>query len=104
MIDPKRRQKKTYTPFYFLQCNRATGVKNGNDHAQRLILSNQYKMMTMLNPDNAERYRRLQKLLNVATVYNARLDGEFGELKRRPADIVIDIMEIHTRCTCRGPI
>ena len=29
-------------------------------NAQRLILSNQYKMMTMLDPDNAERYRRLQ--------------------------------------------
>lgn len=28
-------------------------------NAQRLILSNQYKMMTMLDPDNAERYRRL---------------------------------------------
>lgn len=28
-------------------------------NAQRLILSNQYKMMTMLDPTNAERYRRL---------------------------------------------
>ena len=27
-------------------------------NAQRLILSNQYKMMTMLDPANAERYRR----------------------------------------------
>ena len=31
-------------------------------NAQRLILSNQYKMMTMLDPANAERYRRLQSL------------------------------------------
>lgn len=36
-------------------------------NAQRLILSNQYKMMTMLDPTNAERYRRLQQLLNAAT-------------------------------------
>ncbi|RLR17344.1 hypothetical protein D8L93_10070 [Sodalis-like symbiont of Bactericera trigonica] len=28
-------------------------------NAQRLILSNQYKMMTLLDPDNSERYRRL---------------------------------------------
>lgn len=26
-------------------------------HAQRLILSNQYKMMTLLDPDNSDRYR-----------------------------------------------
>lgn len=32
-------------------------------NAQRLILSNQYKMMTMLDPDNAERYRRLQTII-----------------------------------------
>ena len=32
-------------------------------HAQRLILSNQYKMMTMLDPDNAERYSRLQTIV-----------------------------------------
>lgn len=35
-------------------------------NAQRLILSNQYKMMTMLDPDNAERYRRLQTIVNAA--------------------------------------
>ena len=32
-------------------------------HAQRLILSNQYKMMTMMDPDNAERYRRYQTII-----------------------------------------
>ena len=32
-------------------------------NAQRLILSNQYKMMTMLDPANAERYRRLQTII-----------------------------------------
>ncbi|MGG6835292.1 UNVERIFIED_CONTAM: YfbU family protein, partial [Streptococcus canis] len=32
-------------------------------NAQRLILSNQYKMMTMLDPTNAERYRRLQTII-----------------------------------------
>ena len=32
-------------------------------NAQRLILSNQYKMMTMLDPANAKRYRRLQTII-----------------------------------------
>lgn len=32
-------------------------------NAQRLILSNQYKVMSMLDPDNAERYRRLQTII-----------------------------------------
>jgi len=36
-------------------------------HAQRLILSNQYKMMAMLEPDNAERYRRIRPLSSAAT-------------------------------------
>ena len=35
-------------------------------HAQRLILSNQYKMMTMLDPDNAARYSRLQTIVERA--------------------------------------
>ncbi|MBB1241829.1 YfbU family protein, partial [Klebsiella pneumoniae] len=32
-------------------------------NAQRLILSNQYKMMTLLDPDNGDRYRRLQTIV-----------------------------------------
>jgi len=32
-------------------------------HAQRLILANQYKMMAMLEPENAERFRRYQTII-----------------------------------------
>lgn len=37
-------------------------------NAQRLILSNQYKMMTMLDPANAERYRRLQTIQAITSL------------------------------------
>lgn len=51
-------------------------------NAQRLILSNQYKMMTMLDPANAERYRRLQTIIERGYGLQMReLDREFGELK-----------------------
>ena len=50
-------------------------------NAQRLILSNQYKMMTMLDPANAERYRRLQTIIERGYGLQMReLDREFGEL------------------------
>ena len=50
-------------------------------NAQRLILSNQYKMMTMLDPDNAERYRRQQTIIERGYGLQMReLDREFGEL------------------------
>ena len=52
-----------YAPslFHALPCYRSHNMEMTN--AQRLILSNQYKMMTMLDPDNAERYRRLQTII-----------------------------------------
>lgn len=65
-------------------------------HAQRLILSNQYKMMTMLDPDNAERYRRLQTIVERGFGLQMReLDREFGELKEETCRTVIDIMEMY---------
>ena len=45
-------------------------------NAQRLILSNQYKMMTMLDPDNAERYRRLQTIISLSDAGEERLSEE----------------------------
>ncbi|MDU6452659.1 MAG: YfbU family protein [Enterobacter hormaechei] len=65
-------------------------------HAQRLILSNQYKMMTMLDPDNAARYSRLQTIVERGFGLQMReLDREFGELKEETCRIVIDIMEMY---------
>ncbi|MDI9220027.1 YfbU family protein [Pantoea sp. EA-12] len=65
-------------------------------HAQRLILSNQYKMMAMLEPDNAERYRRYQTIIERGYGLQLReLDKEFGELTEATCRQLIDIMEMH---------
>jgi uncharacterized protein YfbU (UPF0304 family) len=65
-------------------------------NAQRLILSNQYKMMVMLDPDNAERYRRLQTVVERGFGLQMReLDREFGELSEETCRVIINIMEMH---------
>ncbi|WP_034916120.1 MULTISPECIES: YfbU family protein [Erwinia] len=65
-------------------------------NAQRLILSNQYKMMSMLDPDNAERYRRQQTIVERGYGLQMReLDREFGELPETVCRTIIDIMELH---------
>lgn len=65
-------------------------------NAQRLILSNQYKMMTMLDPDNAERYHRLQTVIERGFGLQMReLDREFGELSETTCRTIIDIMEMY---------
>lgn len=64
-------------------------------HAQRLILSNQYKLMTMMDPENAERYRRLQTIVERGYGLQMReLDSEFGALKEETCRAIIDIMEM----------
>ncbi len=74
-------------------------------NAQRLILSNQYKMMTMLDPANAERYRRLQTIIERGYGLQMReLDREFGELKEETCRTIIDIMEMYHACMFPGLI
>ncbi|MBS0846817.1 YfbU family protein [Citrobacter sp. JGM124] len=64
-------------------------------HAQRLILSNQYKLMTMMDPENAERYHRLQTIVERGYGLQMReLDSEFGALKEATCRAIIDIMEM----------
>lgn len=64
-------------------------------HAQRLILSNQYKMMAMMDPENTERYRRLQTIVERGYGLQMReLDSEFGVLKEETCHTVINIMEM----------
>lgn len=65
-------------------------------HAQRLILSNQYKIMTMLDPENAGRYRRLQTIVERGYGLQMReLDREFGQITEETCREVIDIMEMY---------
>ncbi|MFP1591718.1 YfbU family protein [Escherichia coli] len=65
-------------------------------NAQRLILSNQYKMMTMLDPANAERYRRLQTIIERGYGLQMReLDQRVWRAERRNLRTIIDIMEMY---------
>ena len=65
-------------------------------NAQRLILSNQYKMMTLLDPDNGDRYRRLQTIVERAASLQMReLDRDFGELSEEVCRTIINVMEMH---------
>lgn len=65
-------------------------------NAQRLILSNQYKMMTMLDPDSADRYRRLQTIIERGFGLQMReLDRDFGELSENTCRTIIDVMEMY---------
>ncbi|CZF77547.1 hypothetical protein GCE9029_00272 [Grimontia celer] len=83
-------------------------------HAQRLILSNQYTLMSQLDPQNAEKYRRLQTIVERGYALQMReLDKDFGEMSEDLCRQVVDIMEMHhalqesyrmledgTRCEC----
>ena len=74
-------------------------------NAQRLILSNQYKMMTMMDPANAERYRRLQTIIERGYGLQMReLDREFGELKEETAVLLSTLWRCTTRYMSPGPI
>lgn len=64
--------------------------------AQRLLLSNQYKIMAMLEPENAERYRRCQTIVERGYGLQLReLDGEFSELSEEICRTIIRIMEMY---------
>ncbi|MBE5252300.1 YfbU family protein [Mixta mediterraneensis] len=65
-------------------------------HAQRFILTNQYKIMAMLEPENAERFRRYQTIIERGYGLQMReLDKDFGELSEVTCRTLIDIMEMH---------
>lgn len=65
-------------------------------NAQRLILSNQYSLMSQMNPENAEKYRRLQTIVERGYGLQMReLDKDFGCLTEEACRNVIDFMELH---------
>ncbi|NLS11330.1 YfbU family protein [Vibrio sp. SM6] len=64
--------------------------------AQRLILSNQFTLMTQLDPDNAAKYSRLKTIVERGYELHMReLDKEFGCLKEAECREVIDVMELY---------
>ncbi|BCK03454.1 YfbU family protein [Vibrio cholerae] len=65
-------------------------------NAQRLILSNQYYLMSKLTPENAEKYQRLQTIVERGYELQMReLNKEFGCLVEDECREVIDIMEMY---------
>ncbi len=53
-------------------------------------------MMAMLEPDNAERYRRYQTIIERGYGLQMReLDKEFGELSEETCRTIIDVIEMH---------
>ena len=65
-------------------------------NAQRLILSNQYVLMSQLDPTNADKYKRLQTIVERGyELQMCELDKEFGCLSEAQCREVIDVMEMY---------
>lgn len=64
--------------------------------AQRLILSNQYYLMSKMDPTNAEKYSRLQTIVERGYGLQIReLDKDFGCITEAECREIIDIMEMY---------
>lgn len=64
-------------------------------NAQRLILSNQYFLMSQLNPENKEKYIRLQNIVEHGyELQMHELDKNFGYLTDTECKEIINIMEM----------
>ncbi|NOH95343.1 YfbU family protein [Vibrio sp. 99-70-13A1] len=65
-------------------------------NAQRLILSNQYKLMSQMDPENSAKYQRLQTIVERGYELQMReLNKEFGCLTESECRETIDIMEMY---------
>lgn len=65
-------------------------------NAQRLILSNQYYLMSQMDPENSAKYQRLQTVVERGYELQTReLNKEFGCLTEAECREVIDIMEMY---------
>ncbi|GAB7219814.1 YfbU family protein [Vibrio comitans] len=65
-------------------------------NAQRLILSNQYYLMSKLSPENKDKYERLQTIVERGYGLQMReLDKDFGAISESECREVIDIMEMY---------
>ena len=65
-------------------------------NAQRLILSNQYYLMSQMDPENSAKYQRLQTVVERGYELQMReRNKEFGCLTEAECREVIDIMEMY---------
>jgi len=64
--------------------------------AQRLILSNQYYLMSQLDPDNSLKYNRLKTIIEHGYELNMiEISQHFGCLLEEDCREIIDILEMH---------
>ena len=65
-------------------------------NAQRLILSNQYYLMSQMDPTNATKYKRLQTIVQRGYALQMReLNKDFGCVEEQECREIIDIMEMY---------
>lgn len=65
-------------------------------NAQRLILSNQYYLMSQMNPENAAKYQRLQTIVERGyELQMQELNKEFGCITENECREIINIMEMY---------
>ncbi|MGD8111103.1 YfbU family protein [Vibrio sp. TRT 21S02] len=65
-------------------------------NAQRLILSNQYYLMSQMDPENAQKYQRLQTIVERGyELQMQELNKDFGCLVEQECREIIDIMEMY---------
>lgn len=66
------------------------------NHVQRMILSNQYEIMSKLNPENAAYYQRCKTIVERGYCLEMlELEKEFGHLTADVCQEVNDILEMH---------
>ena len=65
-------------------------------NAQRLILSNQYYLMSQMDPENAQKYSRLQTIVERGYVLQMQeISKDFGCIEEDECREIIDIMEMY---------
>ena len=63
---------------------------------QRLILVNQYKLMALLDPNNAAKYQRLETIVKGGFSLELReLDNEFSVISEEECRTVLDTLEMY---------
>ncbi|PJG84225.1 YfbU family protein [Conservatibacter flavescens] len=63
---------------------------------QRLILTNQYKLMALLEPQNAGKYQRLEAIVKGGFRRELKeLDKEFCDLSEQECQMVLDTLEMY---------
>ncbi len=65
-------------------------------HAQRLILSNQYEILSKLNPERADYYKKCQTIIERGyCLQMLELEKEFGHLSEETCREVLETLEMY---------